>query len=53
MNKADSTEDDFAFLRRIANAERVDPRDMDQLMEEVGGVLQRCRVDESRVSDDG
>jgi hypothetical protein len=52
MNNDDSTEDDLAFLRRMANAERVEPRDIDQLVEEIGGVLQRCRVDESTVSDE-
>jgi hypothetical protein len=52
MNNDDSTEDDLAFLRRMANAERVEPRDIDQLVEEIGGVLQRCRVDESNISDE-
>jgi hypothetical protein len=51
MNKDNSTVDDFAFLRRIANADKVDPRDMDQLVEAIGRALQCCRVDESTVSD--
>jgi hypothetical protein len=53
MNKDDSTEDDFAVLRRAVaiGSRRVDPRDMDQLVEEVGRVLQQCRVDESTISD--
>jgi hypothetical protein len=53
MNKDDSTDGyDFAFLRRMANAERVEPRDIDQLVEEIGGVLHSCRVDESNISDE-
>jgi hypothetical protein len=53
MNKDASTDGyDFAYLRRAAKNERVDPHDMDQLVEEVGGVLQRCRVDESNISDE-
>jgi hypothetical protein len=53
MNKDDSAGgDDFAFLRRAAATDRVDTADIDQLVEDIGGVLQRCRVDESTVSDE-
>jgi hypothetical protein len=53
MNKEDSNDGyDFAFLQRAAATDKVGPCDMDQLVEEVGGVLQRCRVDESTVSDE-
>jgi hypothetical protein len=46
MNKDDFTHDDLAFLRRMAHAELVEPHYIDQLVEEIEGVLQRCRADD-------
>jgi hypothetical protein len=47
MNK-----DDYTVLRRAADADKVDPHDMDQLLEDISGVLHSCRVDESNISDE-
>jgi hypothetical protein len=53
MNIYDSADgDEFACLRCMANAEKVYPTDIDQLVEDISGVLQRCLVDESTVSDE-